>query len=48
MTVTEIPEEESLTIDLTVTIKQQEPDEIIGRMLNIPETWLEPEKHIHT
>ncbi|HOV09122.1 MAG: GDP-mannose-dependent alpha-mannosyltransferase [Spirochaetes bacterium ADurb.Bin218] len=41
------PEEESLTIDLHCHDKNSsEPDEIIGRMLNIPETWLEPEKLI--
>jgi glycosyltransferase involved in cell wall biosynthesis len=43
------PREDTLTIDLHCHDKNSsEPDEIIGRMLNIPETWLPPEELIET
>lgn len=43
------PGEDTLTIDLHCHDKNSsEPDEIIGRMLNIPETWLPPEELIET
>lgn len=43
------PKEETLTIDLHCHDKNSsEPDEIIGRMLNIPETWLQTEELIDT
>lgn len=43
------PKEETLTIDLHCHDKNSsEPDEIVGRMLNIPETWLPTEELIST
>ena len=43
------PKEETLTIDLHCHDKNSsEPDEIIGRMLNIPETWLQTDELIST
>lgn len=43
------PGEDTLTIDLHChDNNSSEPDEIIGRMLNIPETWLPPEDLIET
>jgi len=43
------PKEETLTIDLHCHDKNSsEPDEIMGRMLNIPETWLPSEELIET
>lgn len=43
------PEDEAITIDLHCHDKNSsEPDEIVGRILNIPETWLEPEVLIDT
>ncbi|HNX23079.1 MAG TPA: glycosyltransferase [Spirochaetota bacterium] len=43
------PKDETLTIDLHCHDKNSsEPDEIMGRMLNIPETWLASEDLIET
>lgn len=43
------PKNETLTIDLHCHDRNSsEPDEIVGRMLNIPETWLPPEDLIAT
>jgi len=43
------PEDETLTIDLHCHDRNSsEPDEIMGRMLNIPETWLPPEDLLET
>ena len=43
------PKDETLTIDLHCHDRNSnEPDEIMGRMLNIPETWLQPEELIKT
>ncbi len=43
------PKDDTLTIDLHCHDKNSsEPDEIIGRMLNIPETWLPTEELIET
>jgi hypothetical protein len=43
------PENEALTIDLHCHDRNSsEPDEIVGRMLNIPETWLPSEDLIAT
>ena len=43
------PKEETVTIDLHCHDRNSsEPDEVIGRILNIPETWLPPEELIKT
>lgn len=43
------PKEETLTIDFHCHDRNSsEPDEIMGRMLNIPETWLESKELIET
>jgi hypothetical protein len=41
------PKDDTLAIDLHCHDRNSsEPDEIMGRILNIPETWLEPEELI--
>ncbi|HPJ36091.1 MAG TPA: glycosyltransferase [Spirochaetota bacterium] len=43
------PKDETLTIDLHCHDRNSsEPDEVIGRILNIPETWLPPEDLLKT